>query len=169
MPVKMKEIRPEAIQGNIIQMLSADWMLIASGTMDKHNIMTASWGGLGYLWNKKVCFCFIRPERYTYELMESNHFFTINFFDTKYKKALELCGSFSGRETNKAVKAGLTARPAESGAVFIEEAKLILECRKVYFQDIDPTRFLDVDIHNSYSNHDYHRMYVGEIIRCLVK
>ena len=39
---------------------------------EKVNTMTASWGGTGILWNKPVAFIFIRPQRYTYELIEND-------------------------------------------------------------------------------------------------
>ena len=35
---------------------------------DKVNIMTASWEGVGVLWNKRVADIFIKPQRYTKNL-----------------------------------------------------------------------------------------------------
>ena len=48
------------------------WMLVTAGALDSWNTMTASWGGMGVLWDKKICVCFVRPTRYTYEFMEKN-------------------------------------------------------------------------------------------------
>ncbi len=53
------------------------------------------------------------------------------------------------------------------GAVYFEEARLVLECRKLYFQDLDPEHFLDRGLESNYPHKDYHRMYVGEITECL--
>jgi hypothetical protein len=39
-----------------------------------------------------------------------------------------------------------------------------LECRKIYYQDIDPKGFLDGTIQGNYAAHDYHRVYYGEIL-----
>jgi flavin reductase (DIM6/NTAB) family NADH-FMN oxidoreductase RutF len=169
MPGVLKEINPEAVHVNIFQTLSKNWMMIAAGTKERYNAMTASWGGQGFLWNKMVCFCFIRPERYTFELMEEHDYFSICFFDLAYKKALEFCGTYSGREMDKIAQSGLKAKFSEIGTPYIEEAKLVYECRKIYSQDVDPDRFLDAEIHSNYSDHDYHRMYVGEIVHCLTK
>ncbi len=44
------------------------------------------------------------------------------------------------------------------------EAELILECRKIYWGDIDPQHFLAADIHQNYQLKDYHRFYFGEIL-----
>ena len=76
-------------------------MLITAGEMNSFNTMTASWGSLGELWNKKVCFCFVRPVRYTYQFTENNDTFTLSFFEEKYRKVLNLCGTKSGAISTK--------------------------------------------------------------------
>lgn len=53
--------------------------------------MTVSWGGIGELWGKDVAMIFIRPQRYTYEFIEREDYFTMSFFEKEYKKALSLC------------------------------------------------------------------------------
>ncbi len=40
-------------------------------------------------------------------------------------------------------------------------------CNKLYYQDIQPERFLDVEIDNLYPEKGYHRMYIGEIEKVL--
>lgn len=99
--------------------------------------------------------------------MESNDSFTLSFFEETYRSTLMLCGTKSGRDIDK--MNGLKIKPVsgQSGSVYFEEAKLVLECKKVYYQDIDPTKFIDNVIHDSYPDKDYHRMYIGEITRCL--
>lgn len=161
------EIKPSEIKGNPIHLIGQEWMLITAGTSQDFNTMTASWGSLGELWFKPVCFCFVRPQRYTYEFMEKNDAFTLSFFDEHYKPQLNFCGSRSGRETDKVDECGFTIREAENESVFFEEARLVLECRKIYFQDLDPSHFLDESILRHYPQKDFHRMYIGEITRVL--
>ena len=36
--------------------IGSEWMLITSGNREKANALTASWGGLGFLWGKNVAF-----------------------------------------------------------------------------------------------------------------
>ena len=50
-----------------IDKIGKDWTLISAGNIDNFNMMTASWGGVGFLWNKPVAFIFVRPNRYTFE------------------------------------------------------------------------------------------------------
>jgi len=164
----LKEIKPELLTDNAFKLIGKDWMLITAGTPESFNTMTASWGGLGVLWERKVAFCFIRPSRYTYEFVERSGHFTLSFFEEQHRKALSFCGSHSGRDTNKLKGAGLTAVHKES-FVYFDEARLVLACRKLYFQDIRPEHFLDPTISDMYPQKDYHRMYVGEIEECLVK
>ncbi len=162
-------IKPEQITENTFKLIGSDWMLITAGSPEKFNTMTASWGGFGILWNKKVCFCVIRPHRYTYEFVEGNDRFTLSFFDEKFREALNLCGTKSGRDVDKAAAAGLTPVSVDEGTVSFSEARLVLECRKMYFHDFDPANFIDQSIARNYPDRDYHRMYVGEVTGCYVK
>ncbi len=162
------EIRPEHLNENPFTLIGTDWMLISAGTPEKFNAMTASWGGLGVLWEKKVCFIFIRPTRYTYEFVEKSDAFTLSFFEERHRKALQFFGSHSGRDTDKIRATGLTP-VKEGGFIYFDEARLVLACRKLYSQDISPERFLDPSIKGMYPKKDYHRMYAGEIVKCLVK
>lgn len=165
-----RSIPPEQIPDNPFKLIGSDWMLITAGTPDAHNTMTASWGGLGVLWNKNVCWCVIRPHRYTYEFVERADNFTLCFFDEEHRGTLELCGSKSGRDIDKAEAAGLTPTAGSlPGSTYFAEARMVLECRKIYFQDLQPANFIDESIQNNYPQRDYHRMYVGEIVNCLVR
>ena len=162
------EVKPEQLTDNPFKLIGSDWMLITAGTPEKFNTMTASWGGVGVLWERKVCYIFIRPNRYTYEFVEQSTHFTLSFFDESRRKALLYCGTHSGRDRDKVKEAGLTT-VHDNGLVYFDEARLVLGCRKLYHQDITPAHFLDPEINNMYPQKDYHRMYVGEIVKCLRK
>ena len=49
----------------------------------------------------------------------------------------------------------------------LNEALQVLICKKCYYQDLIPEQFLNADIEKSYNGEDYHRMYVGEIVKTL--
>lgn len=166
--IKYEKTDLHKIEENPFKLIGSDWMLITAGDENLFNTMTASWGGVGVLWNKPVSYIFVRPSRYTYEFLEKNKTFSLSFFDEKYRKALSICGSKSGRDTDKVKEAGLTPVVSESGIVHFSEAKLVIECTKLYYQDIDPSNFLDPAIEGFY-NDDYHRMYIGEITQIITK
>jgi flavin reductase (DIM6/NTAB) family NADH-FMN oxidoreductase RutF len=158
-----------SLDKSVFQLIGKEWMLITAGSMDSFNTMTANWGGLGVLWHKNVCFTFIRPTRYTFEFTEKSDFFTLSFFDEKYKGALDFCGKYSGRDVNKIEKCGFTPIQISDEIISFEEAKLIITCKKLYHQDLDPINFKDPGIDKNYPLKDYHRMYIGEIIKAYSK
>lgn len=161
-----KDIRE--IKESAVEMIGYEWFLLTAGTIDNFNTMTAAWGGLGFLWKKPVVYCFIRPTRHTYQFFENNDKFSVCFFDKTFKEVLNYCGSHSGRDVDKIKQTGLIPIEGGCGTIIFEQARLALECKKIYFDDIKPAHFLDKGIDKLY-NKDYHRMYIGEIISCLVK
>ena len=165
-----KRTDPKTLNQNVFSAIGTQWMLITAGTGAHCNTMTASWGGLGVLWGKNVATVYIRPQRYTYEFMENSGWFTLSFFGEEYRKALNLCGSRSGRDMDKIAACGFTVASGAGGAPYFAEAELVLVCKKLYWQDLDPAHFLDPDIDRAnYPGRDYHRMYIGEIAEALVK
>ena len=104
----MTKIDPKQIDENVIRLIGSQWMLVTAGNPAHFNTMTASWGGLGFLWNRPVAFVFIRPQRYTFQFAEENSGLTLSFFGEEYRDALKICGSRSGRDTDKVAEAGLT-------------------------------------------------------------
>jgi len=164
-----KEIMIKDLQINPFSMLSNEWMLITTGSKTKYNSMTASWGGFGVLWNKNVATAYIRNTRYTYELMNSNDYFTLSFYDEKYQYALKVLGTLSGRQSDKIGLSELTPT-FEENAPFFTEAKMVFVCKKIYHSDIDPKNFDDKTIDSKiYPLKDYHRLFIGEIIKILVQ
>ncbi|MDR1116149.1 MAG: DUF4468 domain-containing protein [Tannerella sp.] len=164
-----KQLAPGKIPGNIIKMLSEDWMLITAGTDAQFNMMTASWGGLGVLYGKPVAICFINPARYTYQLMEKNDIYTLTFYTEAYREALKYCGSNSGRDMDKVKGSGLTPITVPSGGKAFSEAWLIIECRKLVGQSLSPDALFDEDVKSDWAGKQLHKMYIGEIINVWVK
>lgn len=163
------KISPKEISENPIKLIGQDWMLISAGSPEKFNSMTASWGGIGFMWNKPVAFAVIRPTRYTFEFVESRKRFTLSFFSQNYKKALGIFGSKSGRDCDKVAESGLTPFFTESGAPAYEEAKLILDCSAIYSQTLDESAFLDSEaLKKWYSSDPLHKLYVAEINDVLI-
>lgn len=143
------------------------WFLLTSGDFaaGRYNTMTVSWGSLGVMWNRPFAQVVVRPTRYTYEFMEQYDTFTLCAFSDKYRAALNLLGSKSGRDGDKIAQARLTPiASTQIAAPGFAEAELIIECRKIYWDDFDPTHFIDSTIEANYPRHDYHRIYFGQIV-----
>ena len=164
------ETDPHELTGNVFRLIGRDWMLVTAGDQEKFNMMTASWGSMGYLWNKPVVMVFVRPQRYTFEFTEKKDEFTLSFFDEKYRHVLNVCGSVSGRDVNKVQESGLTPYFTEAGNPAFEEATLVLECKKLYTDFLKEEAFLDKKIVDSqYGQKDFHKVYVAEIVHAWVK
>lgn len=164
-----QEITVQDLTMNPFEKIGKQWMLITAGDASGFNTMTASWGGVGILWNKPVATAYIRPQRYTKQFVDASEYFTLSFYGEEYRKALQLCGTVSGRDTNKVEQAGLTPYFVDGTAAF-EEAELILICRKLYHQEMLPELFDDASVADSmYPQKDYHTFYIGEIVKVLKK
>jgi flavin reductase (DIM6/NTAB) family NADH-FMN oxidoreductase RutF len=165
----MKKIDPAKLSVEIVGLWDKQWFLLTSGTPDDFNMMTVSWGSIGCIWNKPFAQIVVRPQRYTFGFLEKNDTFTLCSFPEKYRPALQLLGSKSGKHGDKLSMTDLTIKKSNIiPAPGYNEASLILECQKIYTQDLDPKGFLDEGIQDNYPINDYHRVYYGEILAAFV-
>ncbi len=161
-------IDPKALTDNPFSLIGDDWMLITAGDGEHCNTMTASWGGVGVLWNLPVAFSFVRPQRHTYTFMEQADTYSLSFLPEEYRPALRYCGSHSGRDGDKFAATGLSV-VTENGTPYIEQARLVLICRKLHTVDFKAEQFIDPTLLSHYKANDFHRQYVGEILTVLKK
>jgi flavin reductase (DIM6/NTAB) family NADH-FMN oxidoreductase RutF len=157
----------ESLSVRFYHLLHAQWMLLTTGdfAQSHYNTMTVSWGGLGVIWGMPMAQVYVRPSRYTRDFMEQYDTFTLSAFPDSYHEAVNLLGIISGRSRNKIAEAGLTPIPSTIvAAPGFAEAELIIECRKIYWNDLNPRHFLDSQIEANYPGKDYHRCYWGEIV-----
>ena len=107
------ETDPHELTGNVFRLIGRDWMLVTAGKERSFNTMTASWGGLGVLWNAPVSMIFVRPSRYTYEFIEREREYSLSFLGPDDRRTLQVCGSKSGAALRPA---GPIFRTGPSGA-----------------------------------------------------
>ena len=152
---------------NAFDLIGKEWMLVTAGNKEKFNTMTASWGGIGWLWNRPVAFVFIRPERYTHDFIERESRLTLSFYKEEYRSILQFCGTKSGRDVDKVKETGLKPVALESGAMTFEQARLTLDCRKLFKSPMAAANFIDKSIlekwYGSQPGGSLHDVYVVEI------
>lgn len=137
-------------------------LLLVARSDDKANAMTIGWGGIGVMWGKPVAYVVVRPERFTHGLMESSEHYSICAMGDEYIGALSLCGSRSGRNTDKLAECGLTVESI-GDAPYVKESELVITCRKLAAIPYSPEQ-LSREISHWYGAHGgYHTMYIGEI------
>jgi len=162
----MEEIDAAQLQVRNAGIWLKQWLVLTSGTLDDFNAMTVGWGSMGGMWGRPFVQVVVRPTRHTRRYMEQYPTFTLCAFPGRCREALTVLGTKSGRDSDKIAESGLTVvRSKLVEAPAYEEAELILECRKIYWQDMDPGHFLDPAIEENYPGKDYHRIYYGEIMR----
>ncbi|MFW6287332.1 MAG: flavin reductase family protein [bacterium] len=129
------------------------------------NTMTIGWGSIGIIWGKPILMVMVRKSRYTYELLDDNTEFTVSFPAlNELKKELMFCGSNSGRDTDKFKECNLNLIDSkEINTPVIPEAKLHLECKIVFKQDMNENNLLEEFNNKWYPESNYHTMYYAEI------
>jgi flavin reductase (DIM6/NTAB) family NADH-FMN oxidoreductase RutF len=165
--MKRAEIAFKDLRLNVVSAWTDDWLLLTSGENKpkQFNCMTVGWGSFGVMWSKPFVQVVVRPVRHTHTFTEKYDTFTLCAFSPEYRSALNMCGTKSGRDTDKIKEAGFT--PIQSikvAAPGYEEAELIIECRKIYRDVFKPAQFIDSTIDGNYKNKDYHTVYFGEIM-----
>jgi len=166
----MREVTVTEITIDVVNLWMNQWLLLTAGAINDCNMMTVAWGSIGCMWSRPFAQIVVRPQRHTRKYIERSDSFTLCAFPEKYRKDLQTLGTLSGRDGDKLAKTGLTLKASKRvAAPSYNEAKLILECRKIYYQDMDPRGFIDKTIQDNYTANDYHRIYFGEILSVFCK
>ncbi len=161
-----KETSAKELNENFIKAIADEWMLIAAGSREKYNMMTASWGFAGEMWGEDCMAAVVRPQRYTMDFIDKSDYLTFSFYGDN-KEIHKICGSKSGRDTDKTAETGLT--PVFDGeAVYFEQARLVIICKKLYVSQLSEAGFTDKEPLKWY-NGDLHKLIIGKIERVLVK
>lgn len=145
-------------------------ILLTTACEGQVNTMTIGWGQLGVIWSKPVFTVLVRESRFTKEYLDKTGEFTVNIpLAPVDKNIIAVCGTKSGRDTDKFAQLNLTAVPGQTVAVpGIKELPLTLECKVIYRQEQDPSA-IDPDCYNrfyakgTHNENDHHTVYYGEI------
>lgn len=104
-------------------------VLVTSGNMEKSNIMTVAWTGILNT-NPATVYISVRPERYSFGLINENKEFVINLTNERLLYATDWCGVKSGKDFDKFKKMHLTKEKAKFvKCPIIKESPVAIECR----------------------------------------
>lgn len=141
--------------------------LLVTG-MDKPNAMTLGWAMASVMWGKSIFVAPVRKSRYSHELLEAHGEFTVLVPAGDMKETIAVCGSKSGRDTDKIAACNLTLAPSSAVRVpHIEAPGLVLECRVLYKTDFIDEALDDAVREKWYSGSnagDLHTLYFSEIL-----
>ena len=89
--------------------------------------------------------------------------------DARFKIDLSYLDRDSRKNEDKISKTDLNVDFIENTPYF-KEASLVMICKKLYAQNLEPNCFIDKSLDNKwYENKDYHTMYVSEIQKIFIK
>ena len=162
-------VDPEDVESGAY-IFSARKFLVTAGDGTRVNTTAVSNGGVGQMWGKRVVFICVRENRYTKELIEASGEFSLSFLDNnEYRGAIKYLEAVSGRDEDKLKGARLNICYHES-VPFIEESSNVIICKVLYRKAIGTDGFVDETICDEfYKGDNRHIIYVGEIIKVLVR
>ena len=116
--------------GNMLYPLPAVMVSVADKEGNP-NIITVAWAGT-VCTNPPMVSISVRPERYSYHMIEETGEFVINLTTEKLAYATDYCGVRSGRDVDKFKELHLTPEKAEHvSAPLIGASPVNIECRVV--------------------------------------
>ena len=140
--------------GNMLYPLPA--VLVSVADQDGNtNIITVAWAGT-VCTNPPMVSVSIRPERYSYHMIEESGEFVINLTTEKLAYATDYCGVKSGRDVDKFKEAKLTRERAEYvGAPIIKESPVNIECRVIKKEELGTHHMFLAEVLAVHVDEDY--------------
>ncbi len=127
---KKEEIAKQSWKpGNVLSPVPA--VLVSCGGSGgwKPNLITIAWTG-NVCSDPPMLSISVRPERYSYEIIETTKEFVVNVPSLGQARAVDWCGVVSGRCEDKFAATGLTPSPAlKVDCPIVAECPLNIECR----------------------------------------
>ncbi len=114
--------------GNMLYPVPAVLVSTADG-QGNDNIFTVAWTGT-VCTNPPMVSISVRPERYSYHMIEQSGAFIINLTTRALARATDYCGVVSGRDIDKWTAMHLTkVMGSEIAVPYIKESPVAIECR----------------------------------------
>ena len=114
--------------GNMLYPLPAVLVTVADKD-GRQNVFTVAWAGT-VCSDPAMVSISVRPERYSYHMIEETGEYVINLTTAKLAYATDYCGVKSGRDVDKFKEMHLTPIPGkEVSAPLLEESPVNIECK----------------------------------------
>jgi len=168
-------IQPFDYAGHILKAVRTG-VLLTTRAGGKNNTMSISWGTLGIQWGLPIFTVFVRGCRHTKAMLDESMEFTVNIpLEAVDKDIIRLCGTLSGRDTDKFSLLGLTPEePEVISTPGIRQLPLTLECKVLYKQQQTPDCMTAPEPMTHYPDRsdnihdDFHTAYYGRIVAAYI-
>lgn len=146
--------------------------VVTAGDGEKNNPMLIGWGSLGYVWRRPMASIYIRGSRFTRTILDEKEYFTMSFLPDEFRKEETWTGAHSGRDGDKFEGSGLHRFLIDDHACGVEEADIILVCRKVLKAPFRKENYTDQKVYDRWysgKEENDHILYMGDIVKALAK
>ena len=144
--------------------------ILTAGDKNHYNSMTIAWGSVGVGFARPIFTVYVKPERYTYQIIDTSEIFTVSYIDKKLFKKFQVYGSKSGKDINKEEVSGTHIKFLDDGGITFEEAVEVYVCKiiaKAHLKEEEVHPDI-IDLYNKNLNVYFstrpHAIYIGEII-----
>ena len=129
-------------------------LLSTRDSRGKDNILTVSWAGVACT-TPPMLTVSLRKSRFSHAVVLARKEFVINIPTEKQREAVELCGTLSGKDTDKFAVCHLGKLPAAVvSAPLIAECPINLECRVVHVLPLGSHDLFVAEIVKTHANHN---------------
>lgn len=159
-----REISPERFTAAPVSLFAEGKPLLSVVSEERRNTMTVAWGSIGVFFGVPTVMVGVRPNRYTFELINAGSAISLSFLPRGYEDAISYCGTHSGREGDKPEKAGLHPTVMPCGAYAVGEAELVITAKKIMAHGINAAEIYDAAIMERwYKKEPFHTIYLARI------
>lgn len=160
-----KQLNPSRMANLAYERLNDGGVLISCVDREgRANLITVSWWLFGWFYhNRPMSVIAIRPDRFSYGLLEAVPEFVVAVPTPEIRAAVDFCGSRSGRDYDKFAETGLTPVPSYDVAPpSVAECPVNYECR--VYEAVHPPHRLLTPEHRAMPLDRQHTIYFAEVL-----
>lgn len=135
----LRQCAPMEYVDYTVRRLEKGVLLVSNQEGKNPNVMTISWGFIGFQWSKPVFIVPVRTERFSHPLIAKSGEFVVSIQPPTMDDDANYCGTRSGKDTDKWVERGFV--PVQLPGIAtpgIEQANLHYACRVIHTASAEP-------------------------------
>jgi flavin reductase (DIM6/NTAB) family NADH-FMN oxidoreductase RutF len=163
-------VAPDKLPENLASLILTDQMLITSGTLEKFDAMPTTWALFGHIFQKPTASIVLCPKGYMLPYVNANPVVTLSFYHPQHDGSLTVLAEEADDERDKIRRSGMEPFATPLGGIAFREARILLECEKLYADWIKEANFIDQTVpQEMYPRKEFHRLFVLEVKAVWVK
>ncbi len=121
----------------------------------RENVLTVAWAGT-VCTNPPMVSISVRPERFSYAMIQESGEFVINLTTEKLAYATDYCGVRSGQDVDKFKELNLQTEPAAVvGAPLLSDSPVNIECKVTQIEKLGSHHMIIAEVVSVHADEDY--------------